>query len=201
MASQIENLEDQLTDFEKAHAAFLVKRRVPKSTENKSTTLVIARKYPCITRFLLPSPLKWGLVLVGVSFIAKEVLSYATRKASSDEVKEEWQTKLSQLDYLNEQFQQALNQEREAQLQVEQLEQAVAEQAQVHQLGKMQQIDTLMNQRELITRYLLLVQTNEELMSQLKENQQKRQVFEEQIFPLMTHLPLQGKSLSEKLHF
>ena len=150
----------------------------------------------------LPSPLKWGLVLVGVSFIAKEVLSYATRKeASSDEVKEEWQTKLSQLDYLNEQFQQALNQEREAQLQVEQLEQAVAEQAQVHQLGKMQQIDTLMNQRELITRYLLLVQTNEELMSQLKENQQKRQVFEEQIFPLMTHLPLQGKSLSEKLHF
>ncbi|MGC3772808.1 hypothetical protein ACPTJF_23675, partial [Enterococcus faecalis] len=53
----------------------------------------------------------------------------------------------------------------------------------------------------LITRYLLLVQTNEELMSQLKENQQKRQVFEEQVFPLMTHLPLQGKSLSEKLHF
>ena len=41
---------------------------------------------------------------------------------------------------------------------MEQLEQAVAEQAQVHQLGKMQQIDTLMNQRELITRYLLLVQ-------------------------------------------
>ena len=118
-------------------------------------------------------PFKMGPVLVGVSFIAKEVLSYATRKeASSDEVKEEWQTKLSQLDYLNEQFQQALNQEREAQLQVEQLEQAVAEQAQVHQLGKMQQIDTLMNQRELITRYLLLVQTNEELMSQLKENQQ-----------------------------
>ena len=36
----------------------------------------------------------------------------------------------------------------------------------------MNQIDTLMNQRELITRYLLLVQTNEELMSQLKENQQ-----------------------------
>ena len=51
-------------------------------------------------------------------------------------MKEEWQTKLSQLDYLNEQFQQALNQEREAQLQVEQLEQAVAEQAQVHQLEK-----------------------------------------------------------------
>ena len=150
-----------------------MKRRVPKSAENKSTTLVIARKYPCITRFLLPSPLKWGLVLVGVSLIAKEVLSYATRKeASSDEVKEEWKTKLSQLDYLNEQFQQALNQEREAQLQVEQLEQSVAEQAQLHQLGKMNQIDTLMNQRELITRYLLLVQTNEELMSQLKENQQ-----------------------------
>ncbi|MGC3772162.1 hypothetical protein ACPTJF_20380, partial [Enterococcus faecalis] len=114
--------------------------------------------------FFLPSPLKWGLVLVGVSLIAKEVIGYATRKeASSDEVKEEWQTKLSQLDYLNEQFQQALNQEREAQLQVEQLEQAVAEQAQLHQLGKMNQIDTLMNQRELITRYLLLVQTNEEL--------------------------------------
>lgn len=109
---------------------------------------------------------------MGVSLIAKEVLSYATRKASSDEVKEEWKTKLSQLDYLNEQFQQALNQEREAQLQVEQLEQSVAEQAQLHQLGKMNQIDTLMNQRELITRYLLLVQTNEELMSQLKENQQ-----------------------------
>ncbi len=89
-------------------------------------------------------------------------------------MKEEWKTKLSQLDYLNEQFQQALNQEREAQLQVEQLEQSVAEQAQLHQLGKkMNQIDTLMNQRELITRYLLLVQTNEELMSQLKENQQK----------------------------
>ncbi|MGC3056841.1 hypothetical protein ACPTIY_13760, partial [Enterococcus faecalis] len=84
--------------------------------------------------FLMPSPLKWGLVLVGVSLNAKEVLSYATRKeASSDEVKEEWQTKLSQLDYLNEQYQHALNQEREAQLQVEQLEQAVAELAQVHQ--------------------------------------------------------------------
>ena len=95
-----------------------MKRRVPKSAENKSTTLV-ARKYPCITRFLLPSPLKWGLVLVGVSLIAKEVLSYATRKASSDEVRR-MKTKLSQLDYLNEQFQQALNQEREAQLQVEQ---------------------------------------------------------------------------------
>ena len=65
----------------------------------------------------------------------------------------------------------------------------------------MQQIDTLMNQRELITRYLLLVQTNEELMSQLKENQQKRQVFEEQIFPLMTHLPLQGKSFPKSYTF
>lgn len=60
LASQIENLEDQLTDFEKAHAAFLVKRRVPKSAENKSTTLVIARKYPCITRFLFAKPFKMG---------------------------------------------------------------------------------------------------------------------------------------------
>ena len=193
----------QLTDFEKAHAAFFGEAtRAQKAQKTSQPLWLLLGSILALLGFFLPSPLKWGLVLVGVSFIAKEVLSYATRKeVSSDEVKEEWQTKLSQLDYLNEQFQQALNQEREAQLQVEQLEQAVAEQAQVHQLGKMQQIDTLMNQRELITRYLLLVQTNEELMSQLKENQQKRQGFEEQVFPLMTHLPLQGKSLSEKLHF
>lgn len=203
LASQIENLEDQLTDFEKAHAAFFGEAtRAQKAQKTSQPLWLLLGSILALLGFFLPSPLKWGLVLVGVSLIAKEVLSYATRKeASSDEVKEEWKTKLSQLDYLNEQFQQALNQEREAQLQVEQLEQSVAEQAQLHQLGKMNQIDTLMNQRELITRYLLLVQTNEELMSQLKENQQKRQGFEEQVFPLMTHLPLQGKSLSEKLHF
>ncbi len=84
---------------------------------------------------------------------------------------------------------------------MEQLEQAVAEQAQLHQLGKMNQIDYFNESAGIDYAYLLLVQTNEELMSQLKENQQKRQVFEEQVFPLMTHLPLQGKSLSEKLHF
>ena len=128
MTSQIENLEDQLTDFEKAHAAFFGEEtRAQKEQKTSQPLWLLLGSILALLGFFLPSPLKWGLVLVGVSFIAKEVLSYATRKeVSSDEVKEEWQTKLSQLDYLNEQFQQALNQEREAQLQVEQLEQAVA---------------------------------------------------------------------------
>ncbi|RTK77952.1 hypothetical protein DRJ71_17330, partial [Enterococcus faecalis] len=104
LASQIENLEDQLTDFEKEHAAFFGEAtRAQRAQKTSQPLWLLSGSLLTLLGFFLPSPLKWGLVLVGVSLIAKEVIGYATRKeASSDEVKEEWHTKLSQLDYLNE---------------------------------------------------------------------------------------------------
>ena len=78
LASQIENLEDQLTDFEKVHAAFFGEAtRAQKAQKTSQPLWLLLGSILALLGFFLPSPLKWGLVLVGVSFIAKEVLSYA----------------------------------------------------------------------------------------------------------------------------
>ncbi|MGH2179882.1 hypothetical protein, partial [Enterococcus faecalis] len=68
--SQIENLEDQLTDCEKAHDAFFGEAtRAQKAQKTRQPLWLLLGSILVLLGFFLPSPLKWVLVLVGVSLI------------------------------------------------------------------------------------------------------------------------------------
>ncbi len=81
LASQIENLEAQLTDFEKAHAAFFGEAtRAQKAQKTSQPLWLLLGSILALLGFFLPSPLKWGLVLVELVLSRKKCLATPLEK-------------------------------------------------------------------------------------------------------------------------
>jgi uncharacterized protein YhaN len=153
-----------------------------------------------LAAFLFSGLLRYGSLLVGILFLFVGVLPlFSQPKNSYENEKRQWQEKLSQLDYLNDQILQTEKTLKEIAAEESEWTQLIAEKVKAHHLGRMDRVDYWLTHRQDITRYLLLLNTNQELEQQLKADQARVAAIVEQTEPLALHLPLHSKPLKERM--
>jgi uncharacterized protein YhaN len=153
-----------------------------------------------LAAFLFSGIFRYSSLIVGMLVLFAGVLPlFSQPKSSYENEKRQWQEKLSQLDYLNNQVLQTEKTLKEIAVEEREWAQMIAEKVNEHHLGRMDRVDYWLTHRQDITRYLLLVNTNRELEQQLKEDQARVAAIVEQTEPLALHLPLHNKPLKERM--
>ncbi|MTD41949.1 AAA family ATPase [Erwinia sp. CPCC 100877] len=153
-----------------------------------------------LAAFMVSGIFRYGSLAVGILLIFAGVLPlFSQPKNSYENEKRQWQEKLSQLDYLNDQVLKTEQALKEITAEENEWTQFIAEKVKEHHLGRMDRVDYWLTHRQDITRYLLLLNTNQELEQQLKNDQARVIAITEQTEPLALHLPLAGKPLKERM--
>mgnify|MGYP005982825309 CR=1 FL=1 len=151
--------------------------------------------------WLMPAPINWAAWGLGLScVVAVGWMLLKPKNRVDDQVKQQWQQKLSNLDYLNEQLRQSearldrLNEEERK------LQEYIQRQTQENNLGEMNRLELWMNHKEELKRYLLLVNTNRELTRQLEEDTKRAGQWLQQTERYVSWLPIVGRDLQERVH-
>ncbi|MBP2099392.1 ATP-binding protein [Enterococcus rivorum] len=199
LQKDLETREENLSSFEEANKEIFRKDASKKEKKVKIVWCIAAVVLVLIGLFL-PKPMNF--ILYGVSLLPLVIgvlpVIYQPKDNYENE-KKQWQEKLSQLDYLNEQLivvKQQLTKVKVAnQLAEEELQQKVQE----NHLGKLDRVDLWMNHRSDITQYLILINTNKELTNQLKENQKNLEEVKQLTEKFIAWLPISRKPLKERI--
>ncbi|WP_423374567.1 AAA family ATPase [Melissococcus plutonius] len=194
--------ENNLTIFEAEHQEMFH----PKIITNKQKKYYFLGIFGVICilfiSFLLPNPIKYFGLIVEIFPIMFILYTFKMKtKNLLKEEKKQWQEKLSQIDYLNEQLHVLQEQLQLIKEKEKQLMHNIEQQVKANHLGRMDQLDFWINQKQDIERYHFLIHTIDDLTIQRKENAAFVQQFIKQINQLTDYLPLQGKSLDEQLEF
>lgn len=150
--------------------------------------------------FFLPVPLRYGTFVLGVGFLIAALLPlfYQPKDTYANE-KRQWQEKLSQLDYLNDQLLKIRNEIKTIREEEKEMSRYIAEKVTENHLGRMDQVDFWLTHRTDITRYLILLNTNQELEHQLKADQDRVAELAKQTERYTARLPIAGTSLAERI--
>ena len=153
-----------------------------------------------IIALFIPAPIRYMLIVIGIILLLTGI--YPMLFASKDKYKNEkqqWQEKLSQLDYSNEKLVELREKLKQIDLQEKAAQSKILQLAEENHLGKMDRIEYWSNYRTDITRYLILVNENQELINHLAKNQNKVTNLMQQTAPYLTILPIMDKSLKERV--
>lgn len=195
----IEIREENLSTFELVN-----KDMFSKTVKNKGkriqTIWCIIGIFLLLTGFFLPVPFKYIVMGLGVvvSILGIAPLIYQPKDTYENE-KKQWQEKLSQLDYLNEQLMAAKNQLAHIKVLEQTAKEEIQKNVEENNLGKMDRIDLWLNHRNDVTRYLLLLNTNKELLNQINENQEQLKEVKELTEHFFAWLPISRKPLKERI--
>ncbi|MGC6770467.1 AAA family ATPase [Enterococcus sp. LJL51] len=194
--------EKNLETFEAANQE-LFQRKQPKRQRSTSALLllsVVIGIAGVLGGLLLTGPLSWGswlLVLVCLCFFGWQLLR--PKNDPNDRMKQQWQQKLTDLDQLTERFHQVSESIDRLQEDELQLESYISQQTKENHLGRMNRLEYWMNHKEEIKRYLLLLQTNQELRRQLADNQEESDQWLKQTERYVNWLPIVGKDLGTRV--
>lgn len=150
--------------------------------------------------FLIPIPLRLITLIFSGGFLLLGVrpLFYQTKDNYESE-KRQWQEKLSQLDYLNDQLLNSQNAIKKIEEEQQQFSHYIEQKVQENHLGKMDRVEFWLNHRAEITRYLLLINTNQELENQLAADQKHVTAFTEKTQRFVPRLPIAGATLAQRI--
>ena len=150
--------------------------------------------------FFLPVPLRYGILVLGVGFlIAGIVPLFYKPKDTYENEKRQWQEKLSQLDYLNDQLLKIKAEIKKIREEEKEMARHIAQKVKENHLGRMDQVEIWLTHRADITRYLILLNTNQELEHQLKADQNRVTSLIEQTERYTARLPIAGTSLAQRI--
>lgn len=199
LQKDLEIREENLSSFEEANKAIFSKDVTKKEKTIKVIWFLVAAILVLIGLFLSP-PSNFALFGLSLASLVRGGLPIIYQpKDNHESEKKQWQEKLSQLDYLNEQLitakQQLTQIEASNQVAAAEIQKKVRE----NHLGKLDRVDLWTNHRNDITQYLILINTNKELASQLKANQEKLAEVKELTESFIAWLPISRKSLKERI--
>ncbi|MGM0219332.1 AAA family ATPase [Enterococcus sp. AZ126] len=150
--------------------------------------------------FFLPVPLRYGILVLSVGFlIAGIVPLFYKPKDTYENEKRQWQEKLSQLDYLNDQLLKIKAEIKKIREEEKEMARYIAQKVKENHLGRMDQVEIWLTHRADITRYLILLNTNQELEHQLKADQNRVTILIEQTERYTARLPIAGTSLAQRV--
>lgn len=197
LEEEIVTREQNLSTFERLNPQLFQKNQKKSSIY---PLFYLGAALSILISLFIPTPIRYILIVLGVALLLIGIypIIFSSKDRNNNE-KQQWQEKLSQLDYSNEK----LVQLREAMKQVEAKENAaqnsILQQAEENHLGKMDRVEYWSNHRTDITRYLILVNENQGLVSHLAENQKLMTNLLKKTEPYLTKLSISGKSLKERL--
>ncbi|MGX7150048.1 ATP-binding protein [Enterococcus ureasiticus] len=150
--------------------------------------------------FFLPVPIRYGTFVLSAGFLLACLLPlfYQPKDAYENE-KRQWQEKLSQLDYLNDQLVKIKAEIKKIHKEENEMARFIAQKVKENHLGRMDQVEFWLTHRSDITRYLILLNTNQELEHQLKEDQKRVTKLAEQTERYTARLPIAGTTLAQRI--
>ncbi|WP_207694785.1 hypothetical protein DOK67_0000713 [Enterococcus sp. DIV0212c] len=150
--------------------------------------------------FFLPAPIRYVTWLLSIGSLIAGVLPlfYQPKDTYANE-KRQWQEKLSQLDYLNDQLLNLKAEIKKIKAEESEMARFVAQKVKENHLGRMDQVEFWLTHRTDITRYLILINTNQELEHQLHEDHRQVAALAEQTERYTARLPIAGTSLAERI--
>ncbi|WP_348921050.1 ATP-binding protein [Enterococcus rotai] len=153
-----------------------------------------------VLSFFLPVPLRYGTFILSAGFLLAGLfpLFYQPKDTYENE-KRQWQEKLSQLDYLNDQLLKIKAEIKQIREEEKEMERFIAQKVKENHLGRMDQVEFWLTYRTDITRYLILINTNQELKHQLEEDQKRVAKLAETTERYTAQLPIAGTSLAERM--
>lgn len=150
--------------------------------------------------FFLPVPLRYGILVLSVGFLIAGILPlFYKPKDTYENEKRQWQEKLSQLDYLNDQLLKIKAEIKKIREEEKEMARHIAQKVKENHLGRMDQVEIWLTHRADITRYLILLNTNQELEHQLKADQNRVTILIEQTERYTARLPIAGTSLAQRI--
>lgn len=198
--SQEKNLEDFEAVNQRVFQQERQRKKQPKNRKMISMCLAGLAVVCLIGGFLVSGSVRWGLLgIMATCLIAAGVILLMPQKNTNDHVKKQWQQKLSNLDYLNEQLHQTREQISALYEEEEHLQQYIQKQTRDNHLGKMDRLEFWMNHKEEIKRYLLLLSTTQELQRQIEEDKETQNQWLRQTERFVSWLPIVGKSLADRV--
>lgn len=150
--------------------------------------------------FFLPVPLRYGTFILSAGFLLAGLfpLFYQPKDTYENE-KRQWQEKLSQLDYLNDRLLKIKAEMKRMREEEKDMERFIAQKVKENHLGRMDQVEFWLTYRTDITRYLILINTNQELEHQLEADQKRVAKLAEATERYTAQLPIAGTSLAERM--
>ncbi|MEI5993711.1 ATP-binding protein [Candidatus Enterococcus mansonii] len=150
--------------------------------------------------FFISVPIRYVafILSIGLMSIAVLPLFYQPKDTYKNE-KRQWQEKLSQLDYLNDQLIKIKSDIKKITEEENQTAHLITQKVKENHLGRMDRVEFWLNHRADITRYLILIKTNQELEHQLKEDQQRVADMSQQTDRFTAILPIAGTSLADRI--
>ncbi|MBO0468157.1 AAA family ATPase [Enterococcus plantarum] len=199
LEEEITTREDNLSTFETINKEMFRKNhRQPK----KAVNFVFCGFAGIIVllSFFLPVPIRYGAFFLSAGLLIAGVLPlFHQPKDNYENEKRQWQEKLSQLDYLNDQLVKIKSEIKKIREEETEMARFIAQKVKENNLGRMDQVEFWVTHRTDITRYLILRNTNQELEHQLKEDQKRVTVLAEQTERYTARLPIAGTSLAERI--
>lgn len=199
LEEEIATREENLSTFEAINKDMFRKGR---QNKEKSVNLVfcIFAAVILILSFFFSAPIRY--IGVGISIIAIIIgvspLFYQAKEPYANE-KRQWQEKLSQLDYLNDQLLKIKADIKKIHDEEREVARFVAQKVQENHLGRMDQVEFWLNHRGDITRYLILINTNQELEQQLLDDQKRMAEITQQTERFTARLPISGLPLAGRI--
>lgn len=199
LEEEIATREENLSTFETVNKNMFQKGR---QSKGKSVNLAFCLLGAAllILSFFFSAPLRY--VGVGISVVAILIgvapLFYQPTEAYKNE-KRQWQEKLSQLDYLNDQLLKLKADMKKIHEEERELANFIAEKVEENHLGRMDQVEFWLNHRSDITRYLILINTNEELEQQLLEDQKRMAEIAQETERFTARLSISGTPLAQRI--
>ncbi|OJG93412.1 hypothetical protein RV15_GL000014 [Enterococcus silesiacus] len=199
LEEEIATREENLSTFETINKEMFQKnKRQQKKSLNPLLCGIAAIIF--MISFLLPTPIRYGGLIVSlVSLIIGVLPLFYQSKDPYENEKRQWQEKLSQLDYLNDQLIKIKAEIKKLNEEEQETAHFIAQKVKENHLGKMDKVEFWLNYRADITRYLILIKTNQELEYQLQEDQKRVTAISEQTKRFTTKLPIAGMSLAERM--
>ncbi|MHC5227865.1 ATP-binding protein [Enterococcus sp. LJL99] len=197
LEEEIVTREQNLSTFERLNPQIFQKD--PKKASISPLFCLLAVLSIVISLFI-PTPIRYILIVIGLALLLVGI--YPRLFSAKDRYKNEkqqWQEKLSQLDYSNEKLVQLREEMKQIEAEEKAAQNSILLQAEENHLGKMDRVEYWTTHRTDITRYLILVNENQELVNHLAENQKLVTNLLEKTEPYLTKLPITGKSLKERL--
>lgn len=199
LEEEIATREENLSTFETVNKEMFRKNHLQK---NKSVNALFCgfAMIILLLSFFVPVPVRYMIVVLGAGCLIAGLLSlFYQPKNTYENEKRQWQEKLSQLDYLNEQLLKINAMIKEINDEENKMAHFVAQKVKENHLGRMNHVEFWVTHRTDITRYLILITTNQELEDQLKEDQKRIAELTEQTTRYRARLPISGTSLAERI--
>ena len=197
---EIATREENLSTFESINKEMFQKQGKQKQSRVKPFICGLA-VIIFILSFFTPSPIRYGVVVLSMGLLLFGVLPlFYQPKDRFENEKRQWQEKLSQLDYLNDQLVKIQGEIKAIQAAENDMSRFIAQKVKENHLGKMDRVEFWLNHRDEITRYLILRNTNQELGHQLTEDQKQVSAFAERTERFTVRLPITGSGLGQRIN-